>query len=67
MILMHATDPPARMMGAHFTEQRPRAPERTGQMPAFNPDKLPKLPERALNATRHVLRRSYASNPSRLE
>jgi hypothetical protein len=30
-----------------LTEQQPLAPERAGQVPAFNPDKLPKLPKRS--------------------
>lgn len=30
-----------------LTEQQPPAPERAGQMPEFNPDKLPKLPKRS--------------------
>jgi hypothetical protein len=30
-----------------LTEQQPPARERTGQAPAFNPDKLPKLPKRS--------------------
>ncbi|WP_441237596.1 hypothetical protein [Bradyrhizobium sp. 930_D9_N1_4] len=30
-----------------LTEQSPPAPERTAQIPTFNPDKLPKLPKRS--------------------
>jgi hypothetical protein len=30
-----------------LTEQQPLAPERTEQVPVFNPDKLPKLPKRS--------------------
>lgn len=30
-----------------LTEQQPPTPERAGQMPEFNPDKLPKLPKRS--------------------
>ena len=45
-----ATAPQAPGMMLHgtliLTEQQPPAPERTGQMPAFNPGKLPKLPKR---------------------
>lgn len=46
-----ATAPQAPGMILHgtliLTEQQPPAPERTGQMPAFNPGKLPKLPKRS--------------------
>ncbi len=45
-----------------LTEQQPPAPERTEQFPAFNPDKLPKLPKRV--ALKNFVSRCVTSRAS---